>query len=137
TVKMTVVKASAGGGLAAQAANRPQSQPRSRRLPPAPAVPALANPPASTLPDLVPLPSWGITVAHVKKTKSHGASDQLDFGATVSVGHAPLDVEGFRSNGSPIMQAYQYFWRSGHIIGRGRAGTMGFESKKSHNPWAF
>ena len=134
---MTVVKASAGGGLAAQAANRPQSQPKSRPLPSAPAVPALANPPASALPDLVPLPSWGISVAHVKKTKRHGASDQLDFGATVSVGHAPLDVEGFRSNGSPVMKAYQYFWQNGHIIGRVRAGTMGFDSKKGHNHWHF
>jgi hypothetical protein len=137
TVKMTVVKPSAGGGLAAQAANRPRSQPKSRPLPSAPAVPALANPPASALPDLVPLPSWGISVAHVKKTKRHGASDQLDFGATVSVGHAPLDVEGFRSDGSPVMKAYQYFWQNGHIIGRVRAGTMGFDSKKGHNHWHF
>ena len=137
TVKMTVAKPSAGGGLAAQAANRPPSQPKSRPLKSAPAVPALANPPASSLPDLVPLPSWGISVDHVKKTKTHGASDQLDFGATVSVGHAPLDVEGFRSHGSPIMKAYQYFWQGGHIIGRVRAGTMGFDSKKGHNHWHF
>ncbi len=38
-----------------------------------------------------------------------------------------LDVEGFRSNGSPIMKAYQYFWKNGRVIGRTRAGTMGFD----------
>ena len=102
-----------------------------------PAVPDLASPPASSLPDLVPLPSWGIRVAHIRKTKTQRASDQLNFGATVWVGNAPLDVEGFRSNGSPVMKAYQYFWQDGKIIGRTRAGTMGFDSKKGHNHWHF
>src|SRR5580693_2484485 len=102
-----------------------------------PAVPNLASPPSSALPDLVPLPSWGIRVAHVKKTKTQRASDQLNFGATVWVGNAPLDVEGFRSHGSPVMKAYQYFWQDIHIIGRLRAGTMGFDSKKGHNHWHF
>jgi hypothetical protein len=35
------------------------------------------------------------------------------------------------------MKAYQYFWQNGHIIGRLRAGTMGFDSKKGHNHWHF
>ena len=35
------------------------------------------------------------------------------------------------------MKAYQYFWQGGHIIGRVRAGTMGFDSKKGHNHWHF
>jgi hypothetical protein len=97
----------------------------------------MASPPASALPDLVPLPSWGIRVAHVRKTKTHPASDQLNFGATVWVGNAPLDVEGFRSNGSPVMKAYQSYWQNGKVIGRARAGTMGFDSKKGHNHWHF
>jgi hypothetical protein len=72
----------------------------------------------SALPDLVPLPSWGIAVSHPR----HQTHDYLDFGATVWIGgNGPLDVEGFRSNGSPIMKAYQYFWRNGHVIGRVRA----------------
>ena len=136
SVKIKVVKASGCCGLAARAAGSAH-RPRNRPLRSAPAVPTVANPPASTLPDLVPLPSWGISVAHLKKTKTQPASDQLDFGATVWVGNAPLDVEGFRSHGSPIMKAYQYFWRSGQIIGRLRAGTMGFDSKKGHNHWHF
>jgi hypothetical protein len=133
SVKVKVVKSSGCCGQAARAAHRPQSRP----LRSAPAVATLANPPASTLPDLVPLPSWGISVTHIKKTKTQPASDQLDFGATVWVGNAPLDVQGFRSHGSPIMKAYQYFWQNGHIIGRLRAGTMGFDSKKGHSHWHF
>jgi hypothetical protein len=132
SVRVKVVKASCCGE-AARAAPRPQSRPLRSN----PATPDLASPPASALPDLVPLPSWGIRVAHVRKTKTQPASDQLNFGATVWVGNAPLDVEGFRSNGSPIMKAYEYFWQNGHIIGRARAGTMGFDSKKGHNHWHF
>jgi Lysyl oxidase len=137
SVKVTVVKASRCCGVSAGTAHRPRSRPQSRPLRSAPAVANLASPPASALPDLVPLPSWGISVAHIKKSETQPASDQLDFGATVWVGNAPLDVEGFRSNGAPIMKAYQYFWQNGHIIGRLRAGTMGFDSKKGHNHWHF
>ena len=137
SVKVKVVKGSGCCGVSAGAAHRPRSRPQSRPLRSAPAVANLASPPASALPDLVPLPSWGISVAHIKKTKTQPASDQLNFGATVWVGNAPLDVEGFRSNGSPTMKAYQYFWQNGHIIGRLRAGTMGFDSKKGHNHWHF
>lgn len=137
SVKVTVVKGSGCCGVAAGAAHRPRSRPQNRPLRSNPAVPDLASPPASSLPDLVPLPSWGIRVAHIRKTKTQRASDQLDFGATVSVSNAPLDVEGFRSDGSPVMKAYQYFWQNGHIIGRTRAGTMGFDSKKGHDHWHF
>ncbi len=35
------------------------------------------------------------------------------------------------------MKAYQYFWQGGHVIGRARAGTMGFDSKHGHNHWHF
>jgi hypothetical protein len=137
SVKLKVVKASSCCSQAARPANRPQSRPQSRPLRSNPAVPDLTSPPASALPDLVPLPSWGIRVAHMRKTKTQRASDQLTFGATVWVGNAPLDVEGFRSHGSPVMKAYQYFWQDGHVIGRLRAGTMGFDSEKGHNHWHF
>jgi hypothetical protein len=52
-------------------------------------------------------------------------------------GSGPLDVEGFRSNGSPVMKAYQYFFRNGHVVGRLRAGTMGFDTRQGHNHWHF
>lgn len=136
-VKVTVVKPAACCGVAARPARHAHSRPQSRPLRSAPLAPTMANPPARALPDLVPLPSWGIRVSHIGKTKTHPASDQLDFGATVSVSNAPLDVEGFRSNGSPVMKAYQYFWQNGKVIGRARAGTMGFDSKKGHDHWHF
>ncbi|MDR3033570.1 MAG: hypothetical protein LBV78_10775 [Kitasatospora sp.] len=106
------------------------AQPR----PPSAAVRTMTNPPASALPDLVPLPAWRIRVSH-PRNQTH---DYLDFAATVWMGgHGPLDVQGFRSNGSPVMPAWQYFWQNGHVIGRARAGTMGFDSQHGHNHWHF
>jgi hypothetical protein len=130
SVKLTVVK---GRGCCAAAA--PRTAPaRAWGLAPLPRVPYLASPPAAALPDLVPLPSWGIGTLHDRRS----GRDVLSFNATVWVGgNSPLDVEGFRSNGSPVMKAYQYFWRNGHVVGRARAGTMGFDSKPGHNHWHF
>jgi hypothetical protein len=98
-----------------------------------PRVPYLAHPPASALPDLVPLPSWGISTSHTQS-----GQDLLNFNATVwADGNGPLDIEGFRSPGSPIMKAYQYFWRNGRVIGRLPAGTMGFDNATGHQHWHF
>lgn len=108
-----------------------------KALPELPAAPTMTSPPKADLPDLSPLPSWGIQVNNIK-AKGHPATSFLDFGATVWVGgNARLDVEGFRHNGSPTMQAYQYFWHNGRVVGRTRAGTMGFESGKGENEWHF
>jgi hypothetical protein len=130
TVQVTVVK---GRGCCGTAAGR-RTYAQDRALPSLPQhVPYLANPPQAALPDLTPLPSWGISTSHTRTGR-----DLLNFGATVWVGgNSPLDVEGFRSNSSPIMKAYQYFWRDGHVIGRVRAGTMGFDSQHGHNHWHF
>jgi len=129
SVKLTVVKARGCCVATPRTASA-----RAGALAPLPRVPYLANPPAAALPDLVPLPSWQISAVHDRRS----GRDLLDFNATVWVGgNSPLDVEGFRSNGSPIMKAYQYFWRNGHVVGRARAGTMGFDSKKGHNHWHF
>jgi hypothetical protein len=123
SVEMTVVPQS---GLPVPAKRRAGT------LPSLPAVPELKNPPKSVLPDLVPLPAWGMSA-----TRS-GGRDWLNFSATVWVGgNGPLDVEAFRSGGSPVMPAYQYFYRNGKVIGRVRAGTMGFDSGKGHNHWHF
>jgi Lysyl oxidase len=105
-----------------------------RAMPPRRPPADLQTPPRSTLPDLVALPAWQISASHPRKSKH----DFLDFAATVWVGgNGPLDVEGFRSHASPIMKAYQYFWQDGRVIGRVRAGTMGFDAKKGHNHWHF
>jgi hypothetical protein len=100
-------------------------------LPSLPATRTLSEPPRDSLPDLIPLPSWGISVSNERKAHD----SYLDFGATVWIGgHSKLDVEGFRSNGSNLMRAYQYFWVHGHLVGRMQVGTMGFSS---YNSWHF
>jgi hypothetical protein len=104
----------------------------SGHLPPAAAT--ITKPPQAALPDLVALPAWNITVSHLQK----GSQDLLDFAATVWIGgNSQLDVEGFRSDGSPTMKAWQYFWRNGHVIGRARAGSMGFDNQQDHQHWHF
>ncbi len=116
----------------------PAGRPRSASLASAPRVPLLRNPPASVLPDLVALPSWGISLSVSRATRQTPLADLINFGATVWIGgSSPLDVEGFRSHGSPVMPAYQYFWRGGRVVGRARAGTMGFDTKNGHDHWHF
>jgi len=133
SVTVTVVK---GTGCCFGHSRRPVTH--GTTLPTAPAVPLLRNPPPSALPDLVPLPSWGISTSSPRATKTRPKRDLLNFGATVwSGGSSPLDVEGFRSHGAPVMKAYQYFSRNGRIIGRVRAGTMGFDTRHGHNHWHF
>ena len=125
TVVMDVVKGS-GCCAAGRARQRPAA------LAKLPDVPVMTNPPESALPDLVPLPAWGIRTAHA------AGRDLLDFSATVWVGgNGQLDVQGFRVNSSPVMSAYQYFWQDGQVVGRVRAGTMGFDSQPGHNHWHF
>ncbi len=136
-VKIHVVKASqCRFPCAARTGHRRTSH--SGALPSLPAnVPTVSNPPASSLPDLSPLPSWGIDTVLLRRN-STTPTDALAFGATVwTGGNSRLDVEGFRSHGSPTMKAYQYFWKNGRIIGRARAGTMGFDSKAGHTHWHF
>jgi hypothetical protein len=129
TVTMRVVT-----GQGCCAAARRLGPPPSAPLPSLPRVATLSRAPAGALPDLVALPSWGITTSSTNK----GRDDYLNFAATVWVGGGSrLDVEGFRVAGSPTMRAYQYFWKNGHIIGRVRAGTMGFDSAPGHNHWHF
>jgi hypothetical protein len=133
TVKVKVVK-----GTGCCGASHRSGRTRSGPLPRLPSAPTLTKPPASALPDLVPLPSFGIRTSHTRATSAHPASDHLNFGANVWIGgNAQLDVQGFRSNGSPVMKAYQYFWQDGQIIGRARTGTMGFDGKPGHNHWHF
>jgi hypothetical protein len=128
TVEVTVVNGSGYPGQAGQA-GRPGRR-GSAALRPLPRVPYLATPPQDALPDLVPLPSFGIVTAHTKS-----GLDLLDFEATVWIGgNGPLDVEGFRNPDSQVMEAYQYFWRDGRVIGRVRVGTMGFAD---YNHWHF
>src|SRR5580704_726327 len=126
TVVMKVVKGSACCAAIGGTNRRPAARAKLA------AVSAMTNPPESALPDLVPLPAWGIRTTHA------AGRDLLTFSATVWVGgNGQLDVQGFRVKSSPVMSAYQYFWQNGQVIGRARAGTMGFDSQPGHNHWHF
>ncbi len=130
TVLMHVIKPKSGCQIFCF--NRRPHQPKT--LPELPATKTLKSPPKADLPDLSPLPSWGIGVSNFKR-KGKKAVSTLIFSATVWVGgNSRLDVEGFRHNGSPWMHAYQYFWHNGHLAGRVRVGTMGFSE---YNHWHF
>ena len=127
TVKVHVVKSNGGcpppcGGVVrpAHASAVPTS------------VPTDTTPDPSTVPDLVPLPSWGINIDH------QGTRDYLDFGATVwDRGPAPLVVEGFRRPGKNIMDAFQYFYKNGVPVSRAPAGTMQYDPRPGHQHWHF
>jgi hypothetical protein len=136
TLKVKVVKQSQCPFPCITPASRHHAHAAHGTLPRLPAnVPTLSNPSAASLPDLSPLPSWGIGTEHARGKKP---SDDVTFGATVwSGGNSRLDVEGFRSHGAPVMKAYQYYWKNGRIIGRSRAGTMGFDNKPGHDHWHF
>lgn len=100
-----------------------------------PSTRVLTHVPADALPDLIPLPSWGITVTNTLTKAKKPKDSYVDFGATVWIGgNSPLDVEGFRISGTNTMRAYQYFYRNGKLIGRMRVGTMGFAN---YNAWHF
>lgn len=86
----------------------------------------------ATEPDLIPLPAWGITLDH------RGKRDFLDFGATVwDAGPAPMVIEGFRRRGSNVMDAFQYLYRDGSIVGKAPAGTLLYDPRPGHEHWHF
>ena len=95
-------------------------------------VPTVDAAGAAGMPDLQPLPSWGIGVRRTKR------GDFLTFGANVWVsGNGPLVVEGFRREGERVMDAYQYFWEDGAPVGRTRVGEMEFDDRRGHDHWHF
>jgi len=95
-------------------------------------VPTQTSPDPATVPDLIALPAWSIGVSH------HRRRDYIDFAATVwDRGPAPMVVEGFRRPGTNVMDAYQYFYRDGQIVGKAPAGTMVYDSAPGHEHWHF
>ena len=95
-------------------------------------VPTVRAAGAAGLPDLQPLPSWGIGLRRTER------GEFLTFGANVWVsGNGPLVVEGFRREGEQVMDAYQYFWEDGAPVGRTRVGEMEFDDRRGHDHWHF
>lgn len=84
------------------------------------------------LPDLISLPAFGMGTHH------EGARDLLDFAATVyNGGPGPLVAEGFRRGNTSVMDAYQFFYRGDRQVASRKVGTMGFDTRDSHEHWHF
>jgi Lysyl oxidase len=100
-----------------------------------PDVPVVTNPDPSTLPDLIPLPSSSMFVAHQRRS----GRDELVFGATVwNRGPASLWVEGFRPPDATAMDAWQYFTdASGTIVGKASVGSFEYDARRGHEHWHF
>jgi hypothetical protein len=107
----------------------PERGSSARQLTPAP---RLAAPSPRTLPDLRPLPAFGM------RTYREAGRDYLSFAANVwNAGPSPLVVEGFRRDDADVMDAYQYFFRDGEVVGRARVGSLEYDPRRGHNHWHF
>ncbi|MEV7995758.1 lysyl oxidase family protein [Streptomyces sp. NPDC086077] len=89
-------------------------------------------------PDLRSLPAWDIAITDGEDGDVPG-KDYLAFSANVwNAGPAPLVVDGFRSPGADLMDAYQYFYdANGKQIGYTPTGTMEWDPRVGHEHWHF
>jgi hypothetical protein len=86
----------------------------------------------SGLPDLRALPAHGLQISHHAKS----GKDFLGFGATIwNAGPGTFDVEGFRHNGKPTMNARQYVYRNGRSVRSMSIGKFEFDARKGHQHW--
>lgn len=129
SVHLRVTVARESGSSCPPICGGPKPRPPShRRL----AVPSIDPPDAATLPDLIPLPSWGIRVENYRRRSV------MSFGATVwTAGASDLVVEGFRREGEATMDAFQYFYENGSVVGKARVGELEFDSRDGHSHWHF
>ncbi|MFJ4971927.1 lysyl oxidase family protein [Streptomyces sp. NPDC088755] len=96
-----------------------------------------ASVPAVPKPDLRSLPAYGITVSDGYEDVP--GKDYLAFSANVwNAGPAKLVVDGFRSPGKKLMDAYQYFYDAkGKQVGYTPTGTMEWDPRPGHEHWHF
>ncbi|WP_217242931.1 lysyl oxidase family protein [Streptomyces sp. AC555_RSS877] len=89
-------------------------------------------------PDLRSLPAWDIAITDGEDGDAPG-KDYLAFSANVwNAGPAPLVVDGFRSPGKDLMDAYQYFYDAdGKQVGYTPTGTMEWDPRSGHEHWHF
>ncbi|MER7110364.1 lysyl oxidase family protein [Streptomyces sp. NPDC000229] len=90
-------------------------------------------------PDLRSLPAYGITISEPTTEGPDKGKDFLAFSANVwNAGPAQLVVDGFRSPGKELMDAYQYFYdASGKQVGYTPTGTMEWDPRPGHVHWHF
>ena len=95
-------------------------------------APTTTSPDPVILPDLIALPAWQITTEHRRR------GDFLSFGSTVWVGGASsLVVEGYRRHNSDVMDAFQYFYDDGEVVGRAPVGVLEYDARRGHDHWHF
>ncbi|MDO0934803.1 lysyl oxidase family protein [Streptomyces sp. DG2A-72] len=89
-------------------------------------------------PDLRSLPAFNIAISDGEDGDAPG-KDYLAFSANVwNAGPAPLVVDGFRSPGKDLMDAYQYFYdAAGKQVGYTPTGTMEWDPRVGHEHWHF
>jgi hypothetical protein len=89
-------------------------------------------------PDLRSLPAWDIGISDGEDGDVPG-KDYMVFSANVwNAGPAPLVVDGFRSPGKDLMDAYQYFYdAAGKQVGYSPTGTMEWDPRVGHEHWHF
>ncbi|MYR92567.1 protein-lysine 6-oxidase [Streptomyces sp. SID4937] len=109
----------------------PGAQPNAKRPTGKASVPDVPKP------DLRSLPAYGITVSDGYQDVP--GKDYLAFSANVwNAGPAKLVVDGFRSPGKKLMDAYQYFYDAkGKQVGYTPTGTMEWDPRPGHEHWHF
>ncbi len=106
-------------------------------LPAQTALPPSVSPDASGLPDLIALPPFNIFMAGPDDPGSEGV-DAIIFAANVwNGGDGPLVVEGFRQPGEAVMDAYQYLYENGSIVGKELVGELEYDPIEGHRHWHF
>ncbi|MDX6279525.1 MAG: hypothetical protein QOH03_596 [Kribbellaceae bacterium] len=98
-----------------------------------------ASVPAGPKPDLRSAPAWGIQVTTGDEGTPEADKDYLAFSATVwNAGPSPLVLDGFRRQGTELMDAYQYFYdANGKEVGYQNTGTMEWDPREGHVHWHF
>jgi hypothetical protein len=92
-----------------------------------PPVPDM-TPDGSLLPDLRPLPPYGINVENDGEGNSY-----LGFASHIWASGSDLVVEGYK-NGEE-MDAFQYFFQDGTAIGRADVGNFTYDPRDGHFHW--
>ena len=88
-------------------------------------------------------PAVGARLGYPGRTGRRGHAGRTEglpaFTATVwNAGPSPLVVDGFRQQGTDLMDAYQYFYdANGKQVGYTPTGTMEWDPREGHEHWHF
>ena len=108
-----------------------QEEPSQSLGAPTTGVPTMTDPDPALLPDLRMMPAFSIGMRNGK----NGVS-RMSFASMVWVaGGSSVVVEGFRRPGEDVMDAYQYFYSGGQVIGRAPVGTFEYDRRDGHFHW--